>query len=86
MLGQRLGDAGEAALDHCLPSTISWPAGEAGKEGKKASNSKPGGRKDLQKRFFFSFPSLPGGVSKKAWLWTILLHHPAAAALPQEGW
>lgn len=60
-----MGDGGKAALDHCLPSTISWLAGEAGKGGEKASNSKPGSSKDLQKGFFFSFPSFPG-VSKQA--------------------
>lgn len=59
-------DGGEAALDHCLPSTISWPAGEAGMEGKKQlTPSQETKKKVIQKEFFFSFTCLPGGVSKK---------------------
>lgn len=49
-------NGGEAALDHCLPSTISWPAGEAGMEGKKASNSNPGDKK-MSFKMDFSSPS-----------------------------
>jgi len=33
--GWWMGDGGEVDLDHRLPSTNSWPAGEAGKGGKK---------------------------------------------------
>lgn len=42
-------DGGEAALDHCLPSTISWPAGEAGMEGKKHPTPSQGTKKSLSK-------------------------------------
>lgn len=49
-------DGGEAALDHCLPSTISWPAGEAGMEEKTHLIPSQGTKKNVfQKGFFFSF-------------------------------
>lgn len=45
-------DGGDAALDHCLPSTISWPAGEAGMEGKKHPTPSQGTKKSLSKGIF----------------------------------
>lgn len=47
-------DGGEAALDHCLPSTISWPAGEAGMEGKKQLTPSQETKKKSFKRNFSS--------------------------------
>lgn len=45
---------GEAALDRCLPSTISWPAGEPGTEGKKHLTPSQGTKKKSFKRDFSS--------------------------------
>lgn len=58
-------DGGEVALDHCLPSTISWPAGEAGMEGKKHLTPSQGTKKSLSKGIFLLLHVLSGGVSKK---------------------
>lgn len=45
-------DGGEAALDRCLPSTISWPAGEPGMEGKEHLTPRQGTKKSLSKGIF----------------------------------
>lgn len=63
--GGWMDDGGEAALDHCLPSTISWPAGEAGMEGKKHPIPSQGTKKKSFRRDFSSPSRLPRGVSKK---------------------
>lgn len=77
-------DGGEAALDHCLPSTISWPAGEAGMEGKKQLTPSQETKKSHSKGIFLLLHRFTRRSQQENNHEPFFPHTPPAADFPRE--